>query len=114
MADPTNRRCFITVQVGSTSRDPVTNETRQTWSTFKRFWAQMEPVRTNESKVGSGLETMTVWTVRADYFDAKNVTAAHRILYEGRYFEILGTMPDDQYKKDWMCRARETDLTSNG
>ena len=114
MADPTNRRCYITIEVASGTRDAVTNEARRTWSTLKSFWASMEPNRANQVTTKDGEESSTMWTVRADYYDGVGVTTAHRILYESRYFDILGTMPDDSYHKDWMCKARETDLTASG
>lgn len=113
--DPTNRRSFVTVQAASDTRDPNSNESRRTWATLNvggrdiEFWADLDPDRANEVQSGSSQESYTVWRMRADYYDAKDMRAYHRVVFDGRVFNILGIMPDERFHKDIVAKLRETD-----
>lgn len=113
--DPTTYRSYVTVQVASDTRDATTNESRRTWSTLNvggrdiQFWADLNPDRSNEIQVDLSQESYTIWTMRADYYDAKDVRSYHRIVFDGRVFQILGTMPDERFHRDFVAKLRETD-----
>lgn len=62
-----------------------------TWSTLSKVWAIMEPVSGRESYVNAKLLSTVTHKITIRYISDIKVTdtaATHRILYDGRYFNI--------------------------
>ncbi len=66
------------------------NETVDAWTTYTRWWAAIKPTGGDESMRGIVSEGTVAYDFTIRY--NPSVTAAHRILYDGRIFTISAVL----------------------
>lgn len=78
----------IELQSATVSNDPEYNEETQTWATYATVWASKDFHRSEEGEEATReyAEFGLFFTIR--YRD--DVSAEHRIVYEGANYEIIG------------------------
>ncbi len=72
----------------------------QTWATFATVWAEVKPASAFERFNSQRVEADVTHKIRVRY--NKDITAAMRISFDNRKFQIKGVRPDDDYRKDYM------------
>lgn len=83
-----------------------------TWQTYARRWAGFEPGGVSETFTGQENQARAVvrFVVRRDS-GTEGVNAAHRVVYDGRVFDILGVSEigerNDQYNIAALERVHE-------
>lgn len=79
--------------------DGAGGNTTETWATFKKVWARVEPMSAREIAVADQIvhRVLTKITIRR----RTDITTAMRITYQGRTFGILGLREMDDAGWRW-------------
>lgn len=85
-----NRR--VTIQSRSTTKDSF-GEAQQTWSTVITCWARIEPLSGRELVLAQAINAEVTHLV--EIFYRPTVTAAMRVVYQGRVFNIVSVIDPD-------------------
>lgn len=75
-------------------QNTVTGEMETTWETYARPWVDMHYQSAREFMAASAEQSEVRGFCRMRYRD--DVEASHRIVFRGKWFGILGTMPDNE------------------
>lgn len=109
--DPQNKPCFVTIEIPTTARDPVSNETHTSWSTHRQCWVGIDPNYARERFEGGSTESSVTHTFRGHYEEWKDVTGNMRVVFDGRVFNIIGVKLDFRHRQEAVITANETDET---
>lgn len=87
-----NLRHKVQLQAKQITQDPVTGEMVTTWVTIAQPWAEIVPMSGREF-VAAGAEQSEV-RGRIVIRYREDVDASMRVVYRGRYYNILAVLPD--------------------
>lgn len=91
----------ISIQARNNVQDPVTGETVISWvDAWVNIAAAIEPLSAGE-RIAAQAQRSEV-TARITIRPLSGLTAAHRILHNGRVFNISGVIPDPDSGLEWM------------
>lgn len=90
--------------VGSPSVTAI-GEPDATWTTFATVWAGIEPLRTRELIAAQAVQSETTGTIRMRYL--AGVTAAMRVVYGSRVFQILGIQNINEADRELLLTVSE-------
>ena len=88
----------IQLQEPSIEQDPTTGEMRQTWVDVASLWAEVVPMSGREFVAASAEQSEVRGRITIRYRDG--VDASMRIVYRGRYYNILAVLPDAESGKE--------------
>lgn len=86
----------VELQAASTTRDRVGGLVT-TWATLATVWAKVEPMSARESWWRQQMNAAAAWKISLRY--RADLTTKHRIVYDGRTFEVRGVTDPDQGKR---------------
>lgn len=73
-------------------QDPVSGLVTESWQTYARVWAAMEPASAREFMAAAAEQSKV--SGKAIIRHRTDVNASHAILYRGKRYEILGVLED--------------------
>ncbi len=100
--------CKMRKRVSVQTATEATNaygERTLTWATTSTRWAAIEPLRGSEPESAEGLKGETTYRIRMRWFSG--LTAANRLLYGARVFEIESLINTMERDIEWDIVARE-------
>jgi SPP1 family predicted phage head-tail adaptor len=86
-------RHFIEIQVKQRLQDPSTGEMLDTWIAYANVWAQIVPMSAREFIASAAEQSEVRGRIVIRYRD--DIDATMRVVYRGKFYEILGVMEDD-------------------
>ena len=95
----------ITIEKRGTTRDSLTNELAESWETHCEPWCEIMPTRAVEIVVDNQVVSRVFYRFRCRHDDVDDVTAAMRISFEGKVYEIQSLLPDIAGKNDIILQA---------
>lgn len=98
-----NLRDRVQLQRSSIAQDPVSGEMVPTWSTVATVWADMH-YQSVRDFVAASAEQSEVRGHAMTRFRS-DVEAGWRLVYRGKYFRILGVMPDNESGREHLTLA---------
>lgn len=91
----------VTIQARTNTQDPVTGETAIVWSdAWINIAAALEPLSARERMAAQAQQAEV--TARVTIRTLLGVTTQHRLLHNGRLYNIEGVIPDPDSGKEWM------------
>lgn len=101
MLDAGRLRHRVTIQARTNIQDPVTGESVIAWvDEWVDIAAAIEPLSAAE-RIAAQAQRSEV-TARITIRPLSGLTAAHRLLHNGRVFNIAGVIPDPDSGLEWM------------
>lgn len=88
----------VQLQDEQIAQDPDTGEMVKTWATIATLWAEIVPLSGREFLAASAEQSEVRSRVTIRY--REDVTAAMRVVYRGKYFNILAILPDAESGKE--------------
>lgn len=88
----------VQLQENQITQDPNTGEMVSAWVTVANLWAEIVPMSGREFLAASAEQSEVRGRIVIRYRD--DVTAAMRIVYRGRYYNILAVLPDAESGKE--------------
>lgn len=86
------------LQARVVAQNPVTGEEQVTWATIAEPWAEIVPMSAREFMAAAAEQSEVRGRIVIRY--RGDVDATMRFLYRGRYYGILGAMPDAESGKE--------------
>lgn len=101
MLDAGRLRHRVTIQSRQDSQDPVTGETIVTWAdAWVNLAAAIEPLSADERIVAQAQRSEV--TTRITMRTLPGLTAQHRLIHNGRVYNLAGVIPDPDSGLEWM------------
>ena len=88
----------VQLQDEQIAQDPDTGEMVKTWATIATLWAEIVPLSGREFLAASAEQSEVRSRITIRY--REDVTAAMRVVYRGKYFNILAVLPDAESGKE--------------
>jgi len=82
----------VELQEQQIAQDPNTGEMLTTWVTISRPWAEIVPMSGREFMAAGAEQSEVRGRIVIRYRD--DVDASMRVVYRGRYYNILAVLPD--------------------
>ncbi len=82
-----SRRTYLTIQHSTATKDGLGADVRN-WSEFAKVWAQVSPIKGNETFSGSQFKSEVTHKVKIRFLEG--LTTRMRILLNGRVLSIEG------------------------
>lgn len=98
------RSHYITIQQSTSAPDGYGGQVK-TWVDYLSVWAAIRPLNGKELIAASATQNETTHTITFPYITG--VTAAHRITYNGRYFNILNVINVEERNRELQCLCSE-------
>ena len=87
-----NLRHKVQLQAKQVSQDPNTGEMVTTWVTIAQPWAEIVPMSGSEFMAAAAEQSEVRGRIVIRYRD--DVGASMRVVYRGKYYNILAVLPD--------------------
>lgn len=87
-----NLRHKVQLQEKQITQDPNTGEMQTTWATVASPWAEIVPMSGREFLAASAEQSEVRGRIVIRY--REDVTASMRVVYRGKYYNILAVLPD--------------------
>lgn len=101
MLDAGRLRHRVTIQARQNAQDPVSGETVIAWSdVWVNIAAAIEPLSAAE-RIAAQAQRSEV-TARITIRSLPGLTAEHRLLHNGRIYNIAGAIPDPDSGQEWL------------
>ena len=88
----------VQLQAQTIEQDPQTGEMLVTWNTIASPWAEIVPMSGREFLAAAAEQSEVRGRIVIRYRD--DVDASMRIVYRGRYYNILACLPDSESGKE--------------
>src|SRR5690606_29128313 len=98
-----NLRDRVQLQKPDVDQDPNTGEMVTTWPTVATAWADMHYQSVREFVAASAEQSEVRGHAMIRY--RSDVDATWRVVYRGKYFRILGVMPDNESGREHLTLA---------
>lgn len=101
MLDAGRLRHRVTIQSRQNVQDPITGESVVVWTdAWVNIAAAIEPLSAGELIAGQAQRSEV--TARITIRSLAGLTAEHRLLHNGRVFNLAGAIPDPDSGQEWM------------
>lgn len=101
MLDAGRLRHRVTIQARQNIQDPATGETVIAWAdVWVNIAAALEPLSASE-RIATQAQRSEV-TARVTIRPLSGLTAQHRLLHNGRIYNIEGVIPDPDSGQEWL------------
>lgn len=87
-------RHFVVIQRKTVTQDPNTGEQIETWPDFASVWADMNYQSVREFVAANAEQSEVRGYCAIRYRD--DVDATMRVVHRGKYYGVLGVMPDNE------------------
>lgn len=101
-----NLRHRIELQFESKTQDSTGDPVSDGWTTFATRWAFVKPLTGREVVQAQQIHAETTHSITLRYMNGIN--EAHRVLYEGRDFQILSVINVEERDKELILLAVES------
>ena len=98
--DPGKLRHRITIQRKEQTQNPNTGAMTTTWVTEATVWAALEPLSAREFVAAQAVQSNV--SVRITVRHRPGITAAMRILHEGKVYGITGVLADKDSGREYL------------
>lgn len=88
----------VQLQALTVAQDPTTGEMTKTWATIAEPWASMNFQSARDFVAANANQSEVRGFAVIRYRDG--VDASMRIVFSGKYYQILGVMPDNESGKE--------------
>ena len=98
-----NMRDRVQLQKDTTTQNATTGEMVSAWATSATVWADMNYQSVREFVAASAEQSEVRGYAQIRY--RSDVDATWRVVYRGKYFRILGVMPDNESGREHLTLA---------